>query len=99
MKFPDGSLKRPDIAIFCVDPEEEDGSVTALPDAVIELVSPGYEEKDYGVAVSFYRRFGIRDIVIFDPKSGDVLPLTPESETHHVSLVLLTFACGCTCTV
>lgn len=99
MRFPDGSAKRPDIAIFCTDPEQEDEEVTALPDAVIELVSPGYEDKDYNVAVSFYKQWGIKDIVIFDPKSGDVLHITAQGEQHYTSPVTLTFACGCVCTV
>jgi Uma2 family endonuclease len=99
MRFPDGSAKRPDIAIFCTDPEQEDEEVTVLPDAVIELVSPGYADKDYNVAVPFYKRMGIADIVIFDPLANDVLHINAAGETHHTSPVTLTFACGCTCVV
>jgi Uma2 family endonuclease len=98
MRFPDGSAKRPDIAIFCTEPEQDE-EITVLPDAVIELVSPGYADKDYNVAVPFYKKWGIRDIVIFDPKSGDVLHINAEGETHYASPVTLTFACGCVCTV
>ncbi len=98
MRFPDGSAKRPDIAFFCTEPEQDE-EVRVLPDAVIELVSPGYEDKDYNVAVPFYRKWGIKDIVIFHPNTGDVLHITPDAETRHTSPVMPTFACGCTCTV
>src|SRR5690242_3478528 len=37
--FPDGSLRRPDIAIFCKEPPEEDEAISLLPEAVIEVVS------------------------------------------------------------
>jgi len=99
MRFPDGSAKRPDIAIFCADPEQEDEEITVLPDAVIELVSPGYEDKDYRIAVSFYQRWGIADVVVFNPADGDVLHINAAGEIHYTSPVTLTFACGCTCTV
>lgn len=99
MRFPDGSAKRPDIAIFCKDSEQEDEEVTDLPDAIIELVSPGYADKDYNFAVPFYKKWGIKDIVVFNPADGDVLHINAEGEHHHTSPVNLTFACGCICTV
>src|SRR5438552_14543238 len=46
IRFPDDSLKRPDIAIFCTSPPEQDEALTLVPNAVIEIVSPGYEDKD-----------------------------------------------------
>jgi hypothetical protein len=46
VQFPDGSLKRPDISIFCQEPDEEDDAVQLLPEAVIEVVSRGFEAKD-----------------------------------------------------
>src|SRR6478752_5074964 len=46
VQFPDGSLKRPDIAIFCREPDEQEDAITLVPEAVIEVVSKGYEAKD-----------------------------------------------------
>src|SRR4051794_4764324 len=46
LKFPDGSFKRPDIAIFCVEPPDIDESWEQVPEAVIEIVSLDYEEKN-----------------------------------------------------
>jgi hypothetical protein len=45
---PDQSLKRPDIAIFCDEPPESDEALELLPQAVIEILSLGYEDKDLG---------------------------------------------------
>ena len=38
--FPDGSLKRPDISIFCEEPPDSDEALELVPVAVIEIVSP-----------------------------------------------------------
>ena len=44
--FPDGSYKRPDVSIWCRMPDELDGAVTLVPEAVVESV----EEREAGVA-------------------------------------------------
>jgi hypothetical protein len=50
IRFPDTehSLKRPDLAIFCVEPPDSDEALDLLPAAVVEVLSVGYEEKDLG---------------------------------------------------
>lgn len=45
MQFPDGSLRRPDVAIFCREPDEQDDAITLVPEAVIEVVSKGYAQR------------------------------------------------------
>src|SRR5690349_21455092 len=45
VRFPDGSRKRPDIAIYCSEPEMT-SEVTHVPEAVVEILSKGYEKKD-----------------------------------------------------
>src|SRR5437868_3603149 len=67
VRFPDGSQKRPDIAIFCREPDEEDTEVTLLPDAVIEIISKGYEAKDLQIGVPFYLAQSVKDVIVFDP--------------------------------
>ncbi len=39
--FPDGSIKRPDICIFCKEPTEQETMCTQIPEAVIEILSRG----------------------------------------------------------
>lgn len=97
--FPDGSEKRPDISLFCQEPEEEDESVTMLPDAVIESISKGYEQKDFEIGIPFYLAQGVKDIVTLDPRSGEVRHYGPEGMRTLTSPVELVFVCGCRCTV
>lgn len=97
--FPDKSIKRPDIAIWCETPQNPSQSTPTLPEAVVEIISPDYEAKDYALGVSFYQRWDIPDIVVFDPLTNDVLHINAAGEHHHTSPVSLTFACGCVCTV
>src|SRR5438105_6255736 len=54
IRFKDGSLKGPDIAIFCKKPPSQDEALTIIPEAVIEIVSPGYEYKDLSLNPQFY---------------------------------------------
>ena len=97
--FPDGSFKRPDISVFCREPEEDDEAITLLPEAVIEIISRGYEAKDLEIGPRFYLSQGVKDVIVFDPHTLVVLHLTPTSAARHVSPVDVTLACGCTCRV
>ena len=55
IQFPNG-LKRPDISIFCQEPseEEQDSVLTRVPEAVVEVVSKGYEAKVLDIGLPFY---------------------------------------------
>ena len=99
IRFPDGSRKRPDIAVFCSEPEE-DTEVTVIPDAVIEIISKDYEAKDLVVGVPFYQQVGIKDIVVFDPMTGKVSHWQyGVGEKTYKTPAPLTFLCGCSCVV
>jgi Uma2 family endonuclease len=99
VQFPDASLKRPDIALFCREPDEEEEAITLLPEAVIEVVSKGYEAKDLEIGPRFYLSQGVKDVVIFDPATLLVLHVTPTGSRRLVSPVKLDLACGCSCDV
>ena len=66
VSFPDGSLKRPDISIFCQEPAEQEEAVTLVPEAVIEVISKGYEAKDLEIGPQFYLAQGVKDAVVFN---------------------------------
>jgi Uma2 family endonuclease len=72
ISFKDGSLKRPDIAIFCERPPLQDEALTIVPGAVIEVISPGYEFKDIALNPQFYLAQDVSDVVVVDPRSGAV---------------------------
>jgi Uma2 family endonuclease len=97
--FPDGSFKRPDISIFCREPDEDDEAITLVPEAVIEIVSRGYEAKDLEIGPRFYLSQGVKDVVVFDPHTLLVLHLAPDRAERLVSPVDITLACGCACRV
>lgn len=95
--FPDGSLKRPDISIFCREPEEEDKPITLVPEAVIEIISKGYEAKDLEIGPGFYLSQGVKDIVVFNPYTLLVLHVRADGAERHVAPVSIRLRCGCQC--
>ncbi len=99
VQFPEGSLKRPDISIFCREPEEEEEAITLVPEAVIEIVSKGYEAKDLEIAPNFYLLQGVKDVVIFDPRTLLVLHVKRSGTKRLTSPVEIRLECGCSCTV
>ena len=99
ISFPDGSLKRPDISVFCKEPEEEEEAITLVPAAVIEVISKGYEAKDLDIGPQFYLSQGVQDVVVFNPYTLVVLHVRKDGVARHLSPVSLNLLCGCSCTV
>lgn len=99
INFPDGSLKRPDIAIFCAEPDEEDEAITLVPEATIEVISKGYEAKDLEIGPHFYLSQGVKDVVVFDPYTLLVLHVRRDRVTRSISPIDIDLECGCRCTV
>jgi Uma2 family endonuclease len=99
IKFPDGSLRRPDVSIFCREPDEDDAAITLVPAAVIEVISKGYEAKGLEIGPRFYLSQGVKDVVVFDPDTLVVLHVYAGGATRHVSPVPIKLQCGCRCTV
>ena len=99
VQFPDGSLKRPDISIFCKTPAETDNALKETPDAVIEIISKGYEKKDLEIGVPFYLANGIKDIVVFNPYTMEIAHFRPAETRNLTSPAVIELECGCVCTV
>ena len=99
INFPDGSLKRPDIAIFCKEPPDQDEALTCLPQAVIEVISPGYEYKDIELNPQFYLAHDVFDVLVVDPRTGVVTHYRTKGVATHRSPVTIDLQCGCRCTV
>ena len=95
--FADGSLKRPDVSIFCREPEEEEEPVRLVPEAVIEVVSKGYEAKDLEIGPHFYLSQGVKDVVVFDPSTLLVLHVRRDRVARLTSPTAIQLECGCTC--
>lgn len=97
--FPEGSLKRPDISIFCREPDEQEEAVKLVPEAVIEVISKGFEAKDLEIGPRFYLSQGVRDVVVLNPYTLVVLHVRPDGAERLVSPVEIELACGCRCVV
>lgn len=99
IQFPDGSVKRPDISIFCHEPLEQEKACTDIPEVVIEIISKGYEKKDTEISLPFYLSCNIPDVVLYDPETNRVSHYHDGHFDEHDSPVELTFHCGCRATV
>lgn len=99
VRFPDGSLLRPDIAIFCREPDEEEEGITLVPAAVIEIVSRGYERKDLEINPPVYLANGVGDVVVFNPYTSRALHLRPRGSIWLETPAMIELACGCRCVV
>lgn len=99
VSFSDGSLKRPDIAIFCQEPSEDDEAISLIPEAVIEVISKGYEAKDLEIGPQFYLAQGVKDVVVFNPYTLVVLHIRRDRVQRLVSPVRIDLECGCRCVV
>jgi hypothetical protein len=99
--FKDGSFKRPDIAILCHKPQESemDAALEMIPEAVIEIISAGYEDKDMKIAPSFYLAQGVKDVIIFDPRAKLIWHHRVDRVERHNSPQELTLECGYKCVV
>jgi Uma2 family endonuclease len=95
ISFPDGSLKRPDISIFCREPDEQDQAVTLLPEAVIEIISEGYEAKDLEINPSFYLSQGIKDVIVYDPQTAFILHARRDGRKTFTRSQTFGLECGC----
>ncbi len=74
--------------------------MTLLPEAIIEIISKHYEDKDLKVGVPFYLSQGIADVVTLDMATSTVTHFRHgQPEQVHTSPVTLAFACGCEATV
>ena len=94
-EFPGWFLKTPGHLDFLPGTEEEDKPVTLVPEAVIEILSKGYEAKDLEIAPRFYLSQGVKDVVVFDPYTLVVLHVRKDRANRKVSPVEIEFECGC----
>ena len=99
VRFPEGSYRRPDIAIFCSDPPDVDEALVTIPLAVIEIVSAGYEYKDLALGAPFYIGQGVLEVIVHDPGSNLVTHFQPGGTQVYQSPVAIDLQCGCRCIV
>lgn len=70
------SERHPDLAVYKSPPaDEEEMWATWIPDIVVEVVSPGSEERDYVEKRQEYLAFGVREYWIIDAQKQEMLVL------------------------
>ncbi len=101
VSFPDGSLKRPDISIFCSEPpeDEQEEAIRQVPEAVIEVISKKYEAKDLEISPPIYLANGVKDVVVFNPYTNEVVHFRNGETREMSSPVEIELECGCSCVI
>ncbi len=99
VQFPDGSLKWPDVAVFCAEPPITDEALTMIPAAVIEVVSAGYELKDLEIGPLFYLSQGVQDVVVVDPRTLLIMHFRKDGVSRLYPPVEIVLQCGCRCKI
>ncbi len=101
IQFPDGSLKRPDVSIFCREPseDEQEEAIRQVPEAVIEVISKKYEAKDLEISPPIYLINGVKDVVVFNPYTMEIVHFRKDETRKLTSPASIEFECGCSCTV
>ncbi len=90
---------RPDISVFCIEPEEEEEAIKQVPGAVIEVISKKYEAKDLQISPPIYLTNGVKDIVVFNPYTMEVVHFRQGEVLRSASPTRIEFECGCSCEV
>lgn len=95
--FPDGSLKRPDVAVLCDEPpaDQQRLAIRVIPEAVIEVISPGYEDKDLDLSPRFYLSQGVKDVVVVDSDARSVIHFRRDATRRLQSPAKIMLECGC----
>jgi Uma2 family endonuclease len=99
IRLPDTSLVRPDIAVFCERPPRQREALQIVPQAVIEVISPGYEAKDLEDLPPVYLANGVRDVLALDVDRQRVTHFRRDGTAIHTTPLTLELECGCACTL
>lgn len=98
-RLPDASLVRPDIAILSRIPPRQREALKIVPAAVIEVVSPGYETKDYDEMPPIYLANGVCDVLVVDVERGVVTHFTPAAREEVSLPAVRTLRSDCRCLI
>ncbi len=99
IQFRDGSVKRPDLMIYCARPPLTRQALTVMPEAVVEILSPRGERKDLQVGPPFYLAQGIQDVVVVDPEGRLAHHFRRDGYRPLALGAVVRLECGCELTV
>ncbi|WP_269461475.1 Uma2 family endonuclease [Methylocaldum marinum] len=84
---------------FVRNPPRKTKPSVLIPEAVIEVISKGYEYKDLEIGPNFYLAQGVKDVLVCNPYTLVVLHVRRDGAAHHVSPVEVQLECGCSVVV
>ena len=97
------SQVRPDIAIYCERPPRQQTALRIVPAAVIEVVSPRYEEKDLEALPPAYLHAGVLDVLVYEPQTQAITWWDQEGGVEEPRRLTapqtITLRCGCQVTI
>lgn len=67
--------------------------------AADKVVSKGYERKDLEIAPNFYLPNGVKDVIVYNPRTQEVRHFRHASTKIYTSPVKIALECGCSCEV
>ena len=82
----DQTLVEPDISVVCDPDKLDEKGCHGAPDWVIEVVSPSSKKMDYLIKLEAYKKAGVREYWIVDPREKLILVydfIAEEVETYH----------------
>jgi len=94
IRFPDDSLRRPDLAIFCEEPPELE-LITLIPEAIVEVISQRSREKDLVVSPPQYLAAGVKDVLVYDPFAAEVHHFRRDGTSRFKPGRTVRLECGC----
>lgn len=99
LRLPDGSLRRPDLMIYCSEPTLTREALTVVPEAVVEVVSPGSEFKDLQISPPSYLANGVKDVLVVDPETSQATWFRRDGSRVLRRGETVTLECGCQVTL
>jgi Uma2 family endonuclease len=99
IRFSRRVVKRPDISVFCREPQEEEDFIHSIPEAVIEITSPDSEGKDLVSGPPIYLANGVKDVLVLQRSQNLVHHWTLAGSRVLSSPTTVTLQCGCVVTL
>ncbi len=99
VQFADGSVKRPDLRIYCNEPPLTRQALTIMPEAVVEVLSPRGERKDLQVGPPFYLSQGVKDVLVIDPERRQAHHFRTSGYLPVALGATVALECGCELTI
>jgi Uma2 family endonuclease len=92
-------LRRPDLMVFCSEPVLTREALTVVPEAVIEVMSPGSEYKDLQIGPPSYLLNGVRDVIVVDSETSQATWFRPDGSRVLRRGEVVSLECGCEVTL